>query len=80
MTTDTVTIDTDPALKARHRAIWASGDYAAVASEIVAPLGPRLVDAVPRRAAATGCSTSPPAPATPRIAAAPAGAEVIAAT
>ena len=49
MTTDTVTaaatIDKDLALKARHRAMWASGDYAAVASEVVAPLGPRLVEA-----------------------------------
>ena len=36
----------DPAdreLKARHRAMWASGDYAAVARDLVAPLGPELV-------------------------------------
>ena len=36
----------DVALKARHRAIWALGDYPAVASEIIADLGEQLVDAV----------------------------------
>ncbi len=36
---------TDDALKARHRAMWASGDYATLASEIIWPLGPRVVDA-----------------------------------
>jgi len=35
--------DTD--LKARHRAMWASGDYPAVVREVVAPLGPVLVHA-----------------------------------
>jgi SAM-dependent methyltransferase len=45
MTTDTATIDADLALKARHRAVWASGDYPAVAAEVVAPLGPILVEA-----------------------------------
>lgn len=47
MSTITVT-DTaeDQALKARHRAMWALGDYAAVASDLIAPLGGRLVDAV----------------------------------
>lgn len=45
MTIDTATLDADLALKARHRAVWASGDYAAVASEVVAPLGPLLVEA-----------------------------------
>jgi len=47
--TTTVTVDTasdaDRALKAKHRAIWASGDYPAVAREVVAPLGPILVEA-----------------------------------
>lgn len=36
----------DQALKARHRAMWALGDYAAVASDLIKPLGTRLVDAV----------------------------------
>jgi len=35
----------DRALKAKHRAMWASGDYAAVAAEVVPRLGPVLVDA-----------------------------------
>lgn len=33
------------ALKERHRAMWALGDYASVSSEVVATLGPRLVSA-----------------------------------
>ena len=36
----------DTELKARHRAMWALGDYPAVASEVVAGLGPTLVAAV----------------------------------
>ncbi len=35
----------DRALKARHAALWALGDYAAVAREVIAPLGPVLVKA-----------------------------------
>ena len=35
----------DPELKARHRAMWALGDYPAVATEVIAPLGPTLVGA-----------------------------------
>lgn len=45
MTVDTIAMDADHALKARHRAVWASGDYPAVAAEVVAPLGPVLVEA-----------------------------------
>lgn len=41
MSTQTI----DPALAARHRTMWAAGDYPAVASDLVAPLGPILVDA-----------------------------------
>lgn len=37
--------DPDRVLKARHRAMWAMGDYPAVASEIIPALGPTLVDA-----------------------------------
>jgi ubiquinone/menaquinone biosynthesis C-methylase UbiE len=35
----------DAALKAKHRAMWALGDYHAVATEIIPALGPVLVDA-----------------------------------
>jgi len=45
-TTTTTTDEADLALKAKHRAIWASGDYAAVAHHVIPSLGPRLVEAV----------------------------------
>jgi SAM-dependent methyltransferase len=32
-------------IKDKHRAIWASGDYPSLAAEVVAPLGPVLVEA-----------------------------------
>ncbi|MFD1826969.1 class I SAM-dependent methyltransferase [Mumia zhuanghuii] len=35
----------DAAIKAKHRAMWAWGDYPAVATEVIASLGPVLVDA-----------------------------------
>jgi SAM-dependent methyltransferase len=44
MTAQTTT-DADTALKARHRAMWALGDYHAVATEIIQDLGPVLVAA-----------------------------------
>lgn len=37
--------DADRALKVRHRALWASGDYPAVAAELIPALGPELVRA-----------------------------------
>lgn len=37
--------DADRALKAKHRALWASGDYPAVAAELIPELGPELVQA-----------------------------------
>lgn len=40
----------DKALKGRHRGMWALGNYAAVASEVIAPLGPTLVQAAGIRA------------------------------
>jgi SAM-dependent methyltransferase len=40
------TVEADRALKAKHRALWASGDYPAVAAELIAALGPELVRAV----------------------------------
>lgn len=42
--TDTAT-DADRELKTRHRAMWASGDYPAVATDLISDLGPRLVEA-----------------------------------
>ncbi len=41
----TTDADADRLLKAKHRALWASGDYAAVAADLIPELGPRLVDA-----------------------------------
>jgi ubiquinone/menaquinone biosynthesis C-methylase UbiE len=35
----------DTELKARHRAMWASGDYPAMVQTFLLPLGPRLVEA-----------------------------------
>jgi SAM-dependent methyltransferase len=40
-----MTVITDEELKSRHRAMWALGDYPAVASEVIDPLGGVLVDA-----------------------------------
>ena len=38
---------TDSDLKARHRAMWASGDYPHMVDTFLLPLGPRLADALP---------------------------------
>jgi ubiquinone/menaquinone biosynthesis C-methylase UbiE len=38
-------LDADRQLKAKHRALWASGDYPAVAAELIPALGPELVRA-----------------------------------
>jgi len=35
----------DPELKARHRKMWASGDYPSMVETFLLPLGPRLVEA-----------------------------------
>lgn len=43
--TQRTTTDADRTLKARHRAMWASGDYPAVAAEVVPTLGAVLVEA-----------------------------------
>jgi len=45
MTTSTQTLEADRALKAKHRAIWASGSYETVVNDFVSPLGPILVQA-----------------------------------
>src|SRR5687767_12291342 len=36
----------DSELKARHRKMWASGDYPSMVETFLLPLGPRLVDAL----------------------------------
>jgi SAM-dependent methyltransferase len=41
----TTSINADQAVKAKHRAMWALGDYAAVAADIIPALGPALVKA-----------------------------------
>lgn len=41
--TVTEPLTADQALKARHRALWAAGDYPAVATHVIAALGPALV-------------------------------------
>ncbi len=38
-------VEVDRALKGKHRAMWALGNYAAVASELIHPLGPEVVAA-----------------------------------
>ncbi|CUR57129.1 conserved hypothetical protein [metagenome] len=38
-------VEADRALKAKHRAMWALGNYPAVADEVIASLGPVLVEA-----------------------------------
>ena len=43
---DAATADADRTLKAKHAAMWAMGNYDAVATEVIASLGPVLVDAV----------------------------------
>ncbi len=45
MTTQIDAAEADRALKARHRAMWASGDYPAVAAEVIPDLGAVLVEA-----------------------------------
>lgn len=39
------TVEADRALKAKHRGMWALGDYPAVATEVIPDLGPVLVEA-----------------------------------
>ncbi len=45
MTSEETQTDADRALKAKHRAMWAFGDYATLASDLIASLGPVLVEA-----------------------------------
>ena len=46
MTTSDIDSDADRALKARYRAIWASGDYPTLAHDLIWSLGAVLVEAV----------------------------------
>ena len=46
MTEATGAVDADRALKARHRSMWASGNYPELAQDLIWSLGPILVDAV----------------------------------
>src|ERR1700745_73363 len=63
------------ALKARHRAMWAVGDYPAVATDLISSLGPILVGACQIRpgdrvldvAAGTGNAAIPAADARARV-------------
>jgi len=48
--TSSVDVNADRALKAKHRALWASGDYPAVAAELIPTLGSTLVEACGIRA------------------------------
>jgi ubiquinone/menaquinone biosynthesis C-methylase UbiE len=48
--TSTIDQTADQALKAKHRALWASGDYPAVAAELIPTLGATLVEAAGIRA------------------------------
>jgi len=69
MTTSTQALDADRALKAKHRAIWASGSYETIVNDFVSPLGPILVraagvkpsDRVLDVAAGTGSASIPAA-------------------
>jgi SAM-dependent methyltransferase len=45
MTKPAATVD-DGQIAAKHRTMWASGDYPKLAAELVAPLGPVLVEAI----------------------------------
>ncbi len=79
MTTETTsTTEAGRALKAKHRAIWAFGDYPAVATDLVSELGPILVEACEVRpgdrvldvAAGTGNAAIPAAEAGASVSAA----------
>ncbi|MFD2093202.1 class I SAM-dependent methyltransferase [Blastococcus deserti] len=48
--TSTIDQTADQAVKARHRAVWASGDYPAVAAQLIPTLGATLVEATGVRA------------------------------
>ena len=45
MTATITAVEADRALKTKHRAMWASGDYPSLATDLISTLGPILVDA-----------------------------------
>ncbi|GGL15382.1 class I SAM-dependent methyltransferase [Streptomyces flaveus] len=53
-------VEVDRALKARHRAMWAQGDYPAVAAEIIPELGEVLVEACGLRGGGERSETGAP--------------------
>ena len=65
MTVSIDNVEGDRALKAKHRAIWALGDYPSVAAELIPDLGAVLVEACGVIRAATECWTWRPARAMP---------------
>jgi ubiquinone/menaquinone biosynthesis C-methylase UbiE len=75
MSTETEEIEANRALKAKHRAMWASGDYPDMVETFLLPLGPRLVEAcaigsgdvVLDVAAGTGNSSIPAAKAGAKV-------------
>jgi SAM-dependent methyltransferase len=78
MTTTTAqTAEADRALKARHRAMWALGDYPALADAIIPDLGPILTSACGVRPGDTVVDVAA-GPGNAAIAAAQAGAQVAA--
>ena len=62
-TTPITATEADKALKAKHAAMWASGDYSRVADEIVGSLGASAGRVRWTCSRASRSSTSPPAPA-----------------
>ena len=55
----------DSELKARHRAMWAKGDYPRMVDTFLLPIGQRLVDACPIAPGTTRARCRRQAPATP---------------
>src|SRR4051794_25306699 len=80
MTTTGIPVDreADRALKQRHRAMWASGDYPRVAAELIAELGPVIVSAAGIRAGQRVLDAAAGAGNAATSAPARAGAEVVA--
>ena len=62
----TTTTSADLELKARHRAMWASGDYPSMVETFLAAARARGSSRPAASRRASACSTSPPAPATRR--------------
>src|ERR1039457_6866279 len=77
MTTPTQTIQADQALKAKHRAMWALGDYPALATDVITDLGKVLVHACGVRRGDRVLDVAPGS-GTAAIPAAQAGANVVA--